>query len=367
LATLASSAAAQGSGQPILGLVHGTNSLVRFTTSAPGTVAAAVSVTGLAAGDTLKAIDYRPATGMLYGIAVDATNAAVRTYTIDPATGAATGLGGQVVLPVAATAWDISFNPTVDRIRVVNDQDENARLHPDFGTLAADDTNLAPGSAAIDAVAYTNPYAGATTTTLYALNQTTNSLATIGGLNGSPSPNGGAVTDVGPLGITFAGSPAAFDIASDNTAYAVLRPSGGALALHTIDLDTGAATAVGTVGNGALALDDIAIVDAGLVLSPPTGTYTSRQFFDITLLIEAEGRTLSGGSITFDGLDVTGALASCIVPGTGASGVVSLRCPSIGGVVSGPGTHRFTVRLQFSDGTIVQRAVTWNVVAVNEP
>ena len=50
----------------------------------------------------------------------------MRTYTINPTTGAATAVGGQVALPVPAMAWDINFNPTVDRIRIVNDQDENA-------------------------------------------------------------------------------------------------------------------------------------------------------------------------------------------------------------------------------------------------
>jgi hypothetical protein len=364
---LAPSASAQGVGQPVLGLVQGTNSLVRFTTTTPGTASPPLAVTGLAAGDTLKAIDYRPLNGQLYGIGLDITNSLVRTYTINPTTGAATVVGVPVPLPVPAMAWDINFNPTVDRIRVVNDQDENARLHPDFGTLAADDTNLTPVGVQVDAVAYTNPFAGATSTTLYALNQATNSLATIGGLNGTPSPNGGVVTDIGPLGITFAGSTTGFDIATNNTAFAALRPAGGSMTLYTIDLATGAATAVGAIGDGSLAIDDIAIVDPGLVISPPTGNYTSRQLFDIVLLLDAQGRTLAGGSVTFNGIDITGVVASCVVPGTAANGVVSLRCPSIGGVATGPGAHTFVVRLQLNDGTMVQRSVAWNVVAVTEP
>ena len=83
-AMLAAPAAAQGTGQPVLGLVQGTNSLVRFTTAAPGTLDPPLAVTGLVSGDTLKAIDYRPANGLLYAIATDGSNAAVRTYTINP-------------------------------------------------------------------------------------------------------------------------------------------------------------------------------------------------------------------------------------------------------------------------------------------
>ena len=217
-------------------------------------------------------------------------------------------------------------------------------------------------------MAYTNPFAGATSTTLYALNAATNSLATIGGLNGTPSPNGGVVTDIGPLGITFAGSTAALDIATNNTAYAVLRPAGGALTLYTINLGTGAATAAGAVGDGTLVHRRHRHRGPGRssshrprALTPAVSPSTSCCWSI------RRGARCAVDSVTFNGADVTGAIASCVVPGTAADGVVSLRCPNIGGVVTGPGMHTFVVRLQFNDGSIVQRAVTWNVVAVSEP
>jgi Domain of unknown function (DUF4394) len=367
LALIAIPVSAQSTGQPVLGLVQGANSLVRFNTATSTTVSAPLPVTGLAAGDTLKAIDYRPVNGLLYAIATDGSNAAVRTYTINPTTGAATAVGSPVTLPTPGTSWDINFNPTVDRIRVVNDQDENARLVPDNGALAGDDTNLSPPGAIVDAVAYTNPFAGATTTTLYVLNQATNGLAIMGGINGMPSPNGGVLTEVGPLGIAFAGSTTAFDIATNNAAFAALRSSGGALSLYSISLTSGGATLLGVIGDGTLALDDIAIVDPGLTLSPPSGTYTSRQAFDLVLLADAQGRTVTGGTATFNGMSVTGLIVSCIRPGTAAGGVTSFRCANLGGPATGPGTHTFVVRLQLSDGTVVQRSVIWNVVAVTEP
>jgi hypothetical protein len=360
-------ATAQTVGQPVLGLVQGGNALVRFTTAAPGTISATIPVTGLAAGETLEAIDYRPATGLLYGLATDGTNAAVHLYTINPATGAAIAVGGSVTLPTPGTAWDISFNPVVDRIRVVNNQDENARLVPDSGALAADDANLTPPTATIDAVAYTNQVAGATTTTLYALNQATNSLAVIGGMGGTPSPNGGVATDIGPLGITFGGSTNALDIATNNTAYAVIRPVSGVSALYTINLTSGAATLVGALGDGTLAIDDIAIIDPSLTISPPTGTYTTRQSFDLVFLVDAQGRSVTSGTATFDGLDVTAFIAACVRPGMGAGGVVSFRCPGIGGPVIGTGTYTFQLRLVLNDSSIVQRSVTWTVIPVTEP
>lgn len=360
-------AAAQTAGQPVLALLQGTNSLVRFTTATPGTLDPPVIVTGLIPGDTLRAIDYRPATGQLYGLTTDAANAAVRLYVINATTGAATSVGSPVPVVTPATLWDINFNPVVDRIRVVSDQDENARLVPDNGSVAANDTNLSPPTVTVDAVAYTNPVAGATTTTLYALNQATNSLATIGGPGGTPSPNGGVVTDIGPLGVTFAGSPTSLDIATTNAAFAVLRPVSGATSLYSIDLGTGAAALIGAVGDGTLVVDDIAVIDPGLTLSPPTGTYTSEQSFDLVLLAEPQGRVVTSGTVRFNGFDVTGFLVSCIRPGAAAGGVQSFRCPGLGGPVVGSGTHTLQVQLIMNDGSLVQRSVTWTVVPVIEP
>jgi hypothetical protein len=365
LAAFTATARAQGVGQPLIGLVQGANALVRFSTAAPVTVGAPVLVTGLGA-NALKAIDYRPATGQLYGIATDVAGAAVQTYVINPVTGAATAVGTAVTLPVPGASWDLNFNPVVDRLRIVNDQDENARLNPDTGALAGDDTNLTPAPATVGAVAYLNPFAGATATTLYAINQTTSSLALIGGVNAVPSPNGGVVTDIGPLGVAINGGTSALDIANNNAAFAVLRPAAGSTSLYAVNLATGAATAIGTVGDGSLVIDDIAVIDPGLTISPPTGTYTSRQGFDIVLLADTQGRSLASGSVLFNGQDVTGVIASCVRTGITQTGT-SFRCPNIGGVVTGPGTHTFSVRLVLGDGTFVQRAVTWTVLPVVEP
>ncbi len=355
LAILAPLAGAQVAGHPLVGLVQNTNSLVRFATAAPATVGTPLAVTGLAPGDTLKAIDYRPNTGALYGIATDVTNAGVRTYVINLATGAATMVGGQVTLPLAM-AWDISFDLFSDGIRVVNDQGSITSLDPDLGTVGSI-ANLNPP---VDAIAWA--MLDYPISTLFALNQSTNSLAII---------SNGGVRDVGPLGISFAGSTTAFDIAPNigpnPAAYAALRPAGGLLTLYTVNLATGAATPAGRVGDGSLAIDDIAIVYPELTISPPTGTYTNRQNFDIALLVDAQGRALYDGIARLNGQEVTGALRACVRTGTTATGVVSLRCPNIGGAALGAGTHSFSVYLGLNDGTTVLRVVTWNVVAVTEP
>src|SRR5207245_2272835 len=60
-------------GLPAVGLDAAGVNLVRFGTATPGTATGQVAVGGLAAGEVLVGIDYRPATGQLYGLGVNAT------------------------------------------------------------------------------------------------------------------------------------------------------------------------------------------------------------------------------------------------------------------------------------------------------
>ena len=75
---------------------------------------------------------------------------------------------------------------------------------------------------------------------------------------------------------------------------------------------------VGAVGDGTLVIDDIAIVDPWLTLSPPTGTYTTGNRSTWSCWPRLKGRSVASGSATFDGLDVTSFVVGCIRPGTGA-------------------------------------------------
>ena len=82
----------------------------------------------------------------------------------------------------------MDFNPTTDRIRVVNSSDENFRINPNNGARAdtpTNDTDINPAGNAIAAVAYDRSFetglAVANRTTLYALSIANNTLVTIGG------------------------------------------------------------------------------------------------------------------------------------------------------------------------------------------
>ncbi|HVE49218.1 MAG TPA: DUF4394 domain-containing protein [Casimicrobiaceae bacterium] len=224
------------------------NALITFDSATPGAVTAPVAITGLQVGETLVGIDFRPATGGLYGVG----NASL-LYLINPITGAATQVGATGQFAVNGTAFGFDFNPTVDRIRLTSNNDQNLRLNPDNGALAATDTLLAyaaadPNAAANPNVvgsAYTNNFAGATTTTLYDIDSFLDILVT------QIPPNSGTLNTVGSLGFNTS-DLVGFDISGlTGRAFASLTaPSASSSQLFAINLTTGAAVLVGTVGGG---------------------------------------------------------------------------------------------------------------------
>src|SRR5262245_11408918 len=251
------------------------NQILQFRASAPGMITSTLSVKGLQAGDTLVGIDFRPAKGQLYAMGVSGSTG--RLYIINPATGVATTVGTGFALPQSAGAsagkdYGFDCNPTVDRIRVVADSRDNFRLHPDTGAVAGADFILSPGAAVV-AAAYDRNFPGAKVTTLYGIDANTDQLVSIGGIDSSPSPNGGVVRPIGALGVNTT-NEIGFDIANDgaDSAYASLTVDGKPN-LYTINLMTGAATLVGTIGNGGVAIVDISVAPAGALL-PTSLAYT---------------------------------------------------------------------------------------------
>jgi trimeric autotransporter adhesin len=238
----------------IVGLTSG-NNLVTFNANSPNFVSSSTPITGLLGGEAVVGIDYRPANGLLYGY----TNYN-RVVSINTATGAATFVGAPVGL--TGSAYGIDFNPTVDRLRVVNDNDQNVRINPNDGSLTSMDAALAYAmgdpnfgqNPNVVGAAYTNNFVGAATTTLYDIDSNLDILVT------QNPPNNGTLNTVGPLGFNTS-NVVGFDISSTtNAAYASLQPAlGGLSGLYTINLSTGQATLIGTIG-GTQSILGIAIV-----------------------------------------------------------------------------------------------------------
>jgi hypothetical protein len=243
--------------------------LLAFKTATPNTIDATLTVTGLNGGETLRGIDFRPKDGLLYGL-----TSAARIVTIDTGTGATTvkatlaADAADTTAPytgVVGTAFAVDFNPVADRLRVIGDGGQNLRINVDTGATTTDGAiNRSGATPFVTAGAYTNSYAGTTSTTLYDIDGASASLAL------QNPPNDGTLALVGPLGVAVVGD-AGMDIAggANGLVLAALRTSvGGPSSLYRIDLATGAATlvngaatpAASAIGNGQVGLRDIAIV-----------------------------------------------------------------------------------------------------------
>jgi len=200
-------------------------------------------ITGLPATVKLVGIDFRPATGDLYGVGSDSV-----IYRVNPHTAIAIAEGPAFTPALNGTSFGVDFNPTVDKIRLTSDAEQNLRLDPDPGTVLFTDGALNPGNPNVVGSAYTNSAFTATkpmTTKLFAVDSETDML-----LTQSP-PNAGTLVEGKPLKVDI-GSQTGFDIAgTDNVAYMVTQGANkyGA-GLYTVDLDTGKARFRGLVGTG---------------------------------------------------------------------------------------------------------------------
>ncbi|WP_239692005.1 DUF4394 domain-containing protein [Hymenobacter coccineus] len=208
------------------------NQLLQFNANNVATAPAAVTITGLQANERILSVDYRPATGQLYGL-----GSTSRLYVINPTTGVARAIGAGAFSPaINGTSATIDFNPTVDRLRLVTNTGQNLRLNPETGGVAATDGSInGVTGATVSAVAYTNSVSGASTTTLFDIDPTTDKLYR------QDPPNDGTLVAIGDLGVNATGV-AGFDVSAvDNNAFAALTVDNRA-GLYKIDLATGSAT-----------------------------------------------------------------------------------------------------------------------------
>ncbi|MGZ4278919.1 MAG: DUF4394 domain-containing protein [Solirubrobacteraceae bacterium] len=214
------------------------NRLVTFQSDNVTNVEPSHAITGLPGGENIVGLDVRPLNGQLYALGKTS-----RLYVINPRTGAARQVGATPFIPaLAGASFGFDFNPTVDRIRVTSDAEQNLRLDPDDGTVTGVDTNLAyaagdPGAGTtpnVGASAYTNSFAGATSTTLFDIDNARHALVI------QNPPNDGTLTTVGALGTS--NNAVAFDIGEGNVGYAVLNGEQNRQNLFRIDLTNGHAT-----------------------------------------------------------------------------------------------------------------------------
>ncbi|WP_341890590.1 DUF4394 domain-containing protein [Variovorax sp. YR752] len=243
--------------------VTASNQLLAFNAGQPQKILSKRALSGLHDGDRLIGIDYRVAKGQLFGLGRSG-----QLYRIDAASGAVTPVGAPVALP-AGGEFGVDFNPTVDRIRVVSDRGFNLRLHPDTGAVVDGDPaqpgaqfdgrlaydagdRLSGQTPRVVSAGYTYNKDNEKITTNYALDGAGGMLVHQGTKEGvvpAVSPNSGRLFSVGALG-TGPFAQASFDISDvSNAAYAGITEA-ARTRWYRIDLASGKASFIGTVGGG---------------------------------------------------------------------------------------------------------------------
>jgi hypothetical protein len=284
-------------GAPAIALSEDGTTLLRFNTATPTTTTSvAIGIGALAPGEMLVGIDFRPATGQLYALAIDAADNTGTLYLLSPS-GTLTAVGPQGAIafveaggnPVdfSASGWGVDFQPNIDRLRVTNDLGLNFRVNPNFGLPTDGDaitsgtntdlpiTGLPLGSTGITATAYANNSPGLPFTTQYTLDADSNSLFIQNTNIGTQTTRvqvtlGGAPLDF--VGVAGFDIPAKVSVTAPNTqaagyGYAALNV-GGVVGLYRIDLTTGAATNLGNIGTGGVQLSGLTLADAPLNDAP---------------------------------------------------------------------------------------------------
>jgi hypothetical protein len=238
----------------VVGLT-GEGRLVCTSEDRPGRARDIGRVRGLQGDVALVGIDFRPATGDLYGVG-DAGG----VYTVDTATARATKVASMDVA-LSGTDFGVDFNPTVDRLRVVSDNGQNLRINVDTGATVVDGALNTAGvvTTGVTGVAYTNNDASPdTATTLFDIDSSLDQVAI------QAPPNAGGLNPTGKLGHDAAPT-VGFDIFSGvsggvaraNKALASLVVDGRAR-LYEIDPLTGQADVNGSFDR------DVAVVDIAI-------------------------------------------------------------------------------------------------------
>ena len=215
------------------------------------------AITGLPAGVSLKGIDFRPATGDLYGLGSDA-----RIYRVSTRTAIACAEGSTATCTDSAPlagglrgmSFGFDFNPMVDRIRITSEANQNLRANPNNGALAFTDPDLqfGPGSGVtgdpnVVGSAYRNSSFSAMlklTTELYAVDSKQDLLLT------QNPPNAGTLVEPLKLGVDVA-DDLGFDIAGSSDQGYIATNAGGSRSatLYKVDLETGSTQSVSRIGN----------------------------------------------------------------------------------------------------------------------
>jgi hypothetical protein len=327
--------------------------LGKFDTATPHDVTVIGPVTGLLgppASDLITAIDFRPADGKLYAISNQN-----RIYTIDTSTGAATAVGDNAFTPSipASATIGADFDPVRDVLRMVTDGiggggPVNLRISPTTGQATVD-TPPNPSNRCVAALANTNNFPGATSTTLYAFGICGGSAVYRMGAEADPfSADAGLLThieDTSPYYNVNQSLRLGLDIAPNGDAYALIQ-QGPSVYFAQVDLREGAQTLLHPVFMGAqprtasVEWGDIAIAPAANGFSFSAPSYSvSETAGSATVTVNRAGPAIGTASVAYATSDGSATSPSDYAPVSGTLNFV-------------PGQHSATFSVPIADDVL---------------
>lgn len=219
--------------------------VVVFDSATPQTVSSVRSLTGLADGELLVGVDFRPTDGALFG--VGSTN---RVYRIQRDVGVAVPVSTISFTPILdGTDFGVTFEPDGTLMRITSDTGQNLVLDPTNGQVTSVEPTLryAVGDPAAGQVA------GVVASAWARPAQSGDVLVGIdlarGLLVRIDSPSAGTVVRIGALGVTglLGNGHSALDVSPDTgTVVAVLDAENDVVSrVYTVNLSTGALTQSG--------------------------------------------------------------------------------------------------------------------------
>lgn len=229
-------------------LVNGTR-MATFATDKPDQLDWVKIIKGLKGDTRLIGIDYRVQNGLLYGVGDQGGIYTIKTPPDVP--DVVVTKVSQLQVALYGSKFGVDFNPAADRLRVISDNGQNLRHNLGDGSTVEDSILTTPPITAptrgVTAAAYTNnDLNGATATTLFDVNTTSDQVVIQ-----SPA-NNGTLAPTGSLTLD-AGADSGLDIFSyltggkttSNIAFASLHPYGAETpSFYSVNVFTGEATVI---------------------------------------------------------------------------------------------------------------------------
>jgi hypothetical protein len=205
-------------------------------------------------------------------------------------------------MTLAHPSFDLGFDPVTDQLHLFGSTGEHLRINPTNGAIIARETTLAyatgdlhfgatPGIVGADFTSGLAP-------TVYAIDKTNDSLVRIGSPGGSPIPaSSGQLTTIGLLGKDTEGLTG-LDFTPGGSAFAVLSSATDTTSnLYVIDLNTGHATSLGTIGVAETVRDLVVATPGQISVINTVADVTEGDGF-MTILVARTGG--SWGQVTVD-------------------------------------------------------------------